>query len=130
MREQMRCLAWTAALVFASGLSQAQPARAQKLNGMKIATGTMQGRPVVLMMSGVSMVNASMNSQALLDHCAIDRIVFSGIAGGLDPALNIGDVVVPERWVASLDVAMGRELNGQFERPAYYKTRRALYRLS
>jgi adenosylhomocysteine nucleosidase len=98
-------------------------ARTEKLNGMKIATGTLQGRPVVVMMSGVSMVNAAMNTQALLDHFTIDRIVFSGIAGGLDPALNIGDVVVPERWVSSLDVAMGREMQGQFERPAYYKAR-------
>jgi adenosylhomocysteine nucleosidase len=74
-------------------------------------------------MSGVSMVNAAMNTQALLDRYRVDRIVFSGIAGGLDPALNIGDVVVPERWVSSLDVAMGREVQGQFERPAYYQAR-------
>jgi adenosylhomocysteine nucleosidase len=139
-----------ATLLVASGLAQAHPARAQqtrtavlsafepewqalvkdlagarteKLNGMKIATGTLQGRPVVVMMSGVSMVNAAMNTQALLDHFRIDRIVFSGIAGGLDPALNIGDVVVPERWVSSLDVAMGREVHGLFERPDYYKAR-------
>jgi adenosylhomocysteine nucleosidase len=33
----------------------------------------------------------------------------SGIAGSVDPALNIGDVVVPERWAQSLEVIMGRE---------------------
>ncbi len=150
MHEAMRIGVWAAALACASGLSQAQVAqdrqtrtavlsafepewqallqdlagaKIQKLNGMKIATGTLQGRPVVLMMSGVSMVNAAMNTQALLDRYRVDRIVFSGIAGGLDPALNIGDVVVPDRWVSSLDVAMGREAQGQFERPGYYKNR-------
>jgi adenosylhomocysteine nucleosidase len=98
-------------------------AKTVELNGTKAVTGTMQGRPVILMMSGVSMVNAAMNTQALLDHYKVDRIVFSGIAGGLDPALNIGDVVVPEKWVPSLDVAMGREVNGKFERPSYYTAR-------
>jgi adenosylhomocysteine nucleosidase len=153
MCNSWQCRAWTVALVLASSLAQAHPgaaerrrtavlsafepewqalvqdlagARLQTLNGMKVATGTLQGRPVVLMMSGVSMVNAAMNTQALLDHYQIDRIVFSGIAGGLDPALNIGDVVVPERWVSSLDVAMGREVQGQFERPAYYRARPAV----
>jgi adenosylhomocysteine nucleosidase len=153
MRNGVRCGAWTAALVLACAQSQAHPAKAaqartavlsafepewqalvqdlagartEKLGGMKVATGTLQGRPVVLMMSGVSMVNAAMNTQALLDRYTVDRIVFSGIAGGLDPALNIGDVVVPEKWVSSLDVAMGREVDGRFERPAYYKARAAL----
>ncbi len=153
MHEAVRYGIWAAALLCASGLSHAHPAqggptrtavlsafepewqalaqdltgaKTHKLNGMKIATGTLQGRPVVLMMSGVSMVNAAMNTQALLDRYRVDRIVFSGIAGGLDPALNIGDVVVPDRWVSSLDVAMGREVQGQFERPAYYKARPAV----
>jgi len=153
MHAAVRFGACAAALVCASSLSQAQVAqdrqtrtavlsafepewqallqdlagaKTQKLNGMKIATGTLQGRPVVLMMSGVSMVNAAMNTQALLDRYRVDRIVFSGIAGGLDPALNIGDVVVPERWVSSLDVAMGREVQGRFERPGYYKNRPAV----
>jgi adenosylhomocysteine nucleosidase len=155
MRKGVRCGAWTAALAlaFTAGLSQAHPTRAnqtrtavlsafepewqalvkdlagartQTINGMKVATGILNGRPVVLMMSGVSMVNAAMNTQALLDHFRIDRIVFSGIAGGLDPALNIGDVVVPAQWVSSLDVAMGREVLGRFERPAYYKARPAV----
>ena len=47
------------------------------------------------MQSGVSMVNAAMNTQLVLDRFTVKRIVFSGIAGGVDPGLTIGDVVVP-----------------------------------
>ena len=79
------------------------------VNGMIILAGTMAGRPVVLMQSGLSMVNAAMNAQLLLDRFTIDRILLSGIAGGVDPALSIGDVVVPERWNQYLEVALARE---------------------
>lgn len=68
------------------------------INGQVLMTGTIAGKPVVLMQSGVSMVNAAMNTQLVLDRFTVRRIVFSGIAGGVDPALSIGDVVVPEDW--------------------------------
>jgi adenosylhomocysteine nucleosidase len=81
----------------------------RRVNGLLILTGTIAGRPVVLMQSGISMVNAAMNTQLLLDRFAVTRIVFSGIAGGVDPALAIGDVVVPERWGQNFEVAYARE---------------------
>ncbi|CAN5227530.1 5'-methylthioadenosine/S-adenosylhomocysteine nucleosidase [soil metagenome] len=79
------------------------------LNGLAIATGTVAGRPVILMESGVSMVNAAMNAQLLIDRFTVSRIVFSGIAGGVDPALHIGDVVVPDHWGQYLETVMARQ---------------------
>jgi adenosylhomocysteine nucleosidase len=78
------------------------------VNGLLLLTGTMAGKPVLLMQSGVSMVNAAMNTQLVLDRFAVKRIVFSGIAGGVDPALSIGDVVVPEDWAQYLEVSFAR----------------------
>lgn len=78
------------------------------INGSTFLTGTLEGKPVVLMQSGVSVVNAAMNTQLVLDRFTVKRIVFSGIAGGVDPALSIGDVVVPENW--------GQYLEGSFAR--------------
>lgn len=78
------------------------------VNGLLILTGEMAGKPVVLMQSGMSMVNAAMNTQLLLDRFTVRRIVLSGIAGGVDPGLAIGDVVVPERWNQYWEVALGR----------------------
>ena len=69
-----------------------------RVSGTEITTGTLEGKPVVLFLSGVSMVNAAMNTQRALDRYKVSRIVFSGIAGGVDPSLDVGDVVVPEQW--------------------------------
>ena len=78
-------------------------------NGLTFLTGTLEGKPVVLMQSNVSMVNAAMNTQLVLDHFNVSRIVFSGIAGGIDPALSIGDVVVPTDWAQYLEVSFARK---------------------
>jgi len=37
---------------------------------------------LIAMLSGISMVNAALNTQFLIDRFPIDGIVFSGIAGG------------------------------------------------
>lgn len=83
-------------------------AKEHTINGNTFLTGTLEGKPVVLMQSGVSVVNAAMSTQLVLDRFNVKRIVFSGIAGGVDPALSIGDVVVPENW--------GQYLEGSFAR--------------
>ncbi len=68
-----------------------------QINGIDFVTGKLSGKDVVLFLSGVSMVNAAMTTQLALDRFDIQAIVFSGIAGGVDAALSIGDVVVAER---------------------------------
>ncbi|MET0275062.1 MAG: 5'-methylthioadenosine/S-adenosylhomocysteine nucleosidase [Phenylobacterium sp.] len=77
--------------------------------GVVFVTGTMEGKPVVLFLSGVSMVNAAMTTQLAIDHFTVSRIVFSGVAGGVDPALDVGDVVVADRWAQYLEGAFIRE---------------------
>ena len=87
-------------------------ASAHSLNGVAFTTGTLEGRDVVLFLSGISVVNAAMTVQLALDHFAVERIVFSGIAGGVDPGLNIGDVVIAERWGQYLEMLFAREAEG------------------
>lgn len=79
------------------------------INGNRFVTGTLEGKPVVLFLSGVSMVNAAMNTQLALDRFQISALVFSGIAGGVDPELEVGDVVVAENWGQYLDSIFARE---------------------
>jgi adenosylhomocysteine nucleosidase len=89
------------------------------VNGTVFATGEIEGKPVVLFLTGVSMVNAAMTSQLALDHFSIVSIVFSGIAGGVDPERHIGDVIVPAQWSQYLDVIMAREVDGAFVPPPF-----------
>lgn len=84
--------------------------------GTQFIAGALEGKPVVLFLSGVSMVNAAMNTQRALDRFHITRIVFSGIAGGVDPNLDVGDVVVADQWGQYLESTMAREVApGQFQ---------------
>ncbi|WP_226898477.1 5'-methylthioadenosine/S-adenosylhomocysteine nucleosidase [Mangrovicoccus algicola] len=86
-----------------------EDSRDDTLNGVTFVTGRLAGQEVVLFLSGISMVNAAMTTQLALDHYDIDAIVFSGIAGGVDPALDIGDVVVPAQWGSYLEALLARE---------------------
>ncbi|QEX18134.1 phosphorylase [Hypericibacter terrae] len=99
--------------------SELQGRKDHAVNGTGFATGTLEGKPVLLFLSGISMVNAAMTTQLALDHFTVDRIVFSGIAGGVDPDLTIGDVVVPEQWSEYLEAVFAREKSGTYELPAH-----------
>ena len=79
------------------------------LGGTVFTTGRLDGKPVVLFLSGMSMVNAAMTTQRGLDRFHVSRIVFSGIAGGVDPGLDVGDVVAPDQWAQYLESVMARE---------------------
>jgi adenosylhomocysteine nucleosidase len=96
-------------------------------NGVEFATGTLSGRKVVLLLSGVSMVNAAMNSQLALDRFDVTGIVVSGIAGGVDPALRIGDVVAAARWGQYLEAVFARDVGGKYQPPSWAKTPFANY---
>jgi adenosylhomocysteine nucleosidase len=61
--------------------------------------GTIDGHDVVLTGSGMGKVNAALVTTLLANRFGCRAIVFSGVAGGLDPALAIGDIVVAERII-------------------------------
>jgi adenosylhomocysteine nucleosidase len=85
-------------------IAETQSRRTETIAGQRFTTGVLRGNRVVIVLSGVSMVNAAMTTQRLVDHFNIERLVLSGIAGGIDPARRIGDVVVPESWAMPMEV--------------------------
>ncbi|HEY2870740.1 MAG TPA: 5'-methylthioadenosine/S-adenosylhomocysteine nucleosidase [Reyranella sp.] len=99
-----------------------ESAKSITVNGVEFVTGKLGGRNVVLFLSGVSMVNASMTTQLALDRFDVTGIVVSGIAGGVDPSLHVGDVVVAGRWGQYLEAVFAREAGGKFEPPPFIKT--------
>jgi adenosylhomocysteine nucleosidase len=92
----------------------------QSINGVEFTTGTLEGKPVVLFLSGISMVNAAMNTQLALDRFRVSHIVFTGIAGGVNPQLEVGDVVVAQRWSEYLEAVFAREVApGKYQPPSH-----------
>lgn len=90
-----------------------------KINGRSFITGKLAGKDVVLFLSGISMVNAAMNSQLAIDRFSLKAVVFSGIAGGVDPTLHIGDVVIADRWGQYLEAVFARETAQGFAIPPW-----------
>lgn len=59
----------------------------------KVHSGRLEGVDVLLAECGVGKVNAAALTQLLIDRGA-RSVVFTGVAGALDPRLRVGDVVV------------------------------------
>ncbi|MDF3605960.1 5'-methylthioadenosine/S-adenosylhomocysteine nucleosidase [Paracoccus sp. DMF-8] len=98
---------------------QAIPVAIRTINGIDFATADIAGRAVVIYLSGMSMVNAAMSAQLALDRFNISAIILSGIAGSADPALNVGDVILPARWGQYLESVMARETQAGFAPPPF-----------
>lgn len=62
--------------------------------GMDFYQGTLRGREVVVVRSGIGKVNAAVCSQILVDQYHVNRIINTGIAGSLRNEINIGDIVL------------------------------------
>jgi adenosylhomocysteine nucleosidase len=71
-------------------------ARSEEAAHTVFHTGTIDGHDVVLAGSGMGKVNASIVTTLLADRFACRAVVFTGVAGGLDPRLAIGDIVVAD----------------------------------
>lgn len=65
--------------------------------GLRIVGGEYHGFEIVATTAGMGTVNAAAAAQHLISAHGANAIIFSGIAGGLNPALHIGDVVIGEQ---------------------------------
>jgi adenosylhomocysteine nucleosidase len=61
--------------------------------------GSLDGHQVVLAECGIGKVGAAMLTTALVIAARPRILVFTGVAGGLDPQLDVGDVVIAERLI-------------------------------
>jgi len=69
-------------------------AKSQEIEGLEFITGRIGDKPVVLAWTGVGKVNVAMTTTLLLEHFQPVRVIFTGIAGGVDPNLEPGDIVI------------------------------------
>jgi len=68
--------------------------------GRDVYVGELAGKSVVVAESGVGMTNAAATLQRMIDVYAPSAVIMTGIAGGIDSSVRIGDIVVPDKWMA------------------------------
>lgn len=83
--------------------------------------GDLHGQPVVLALSKIGKVAAATTATALIERFGAQRIVFTGVAGGMGAGVEVGDVVVAADFVQhDIDVS---PLFPRYEVPLYGRAR-------
>ncbi|MFI4964283.1 MAG: 5'-methylthioadenosine/S-adenosylhomocysteine nucleosidase [Caulobacterales bacterium] len=63
----------------------------------RVWRGRYDGEPLVLAQAGIGKVNAAAAATLLLAVFGVTRLIFCGVAGGLDPDLPVGAVLLADR---------------------------------
>jgi adenosylhomocysteine nucleosidase len=69
------------------------------MGSRQVTTGSWHGHPVVLVLSRIGKVAAATTATALIERFDVVEIVFTGVAGGLAPGVNVGDMVVATEFI-------------------------------
>lgn len=76
-----------------------QDARCVQRAGRDFWLGGLHKRPVVLALSRIGKVAAATTATTLIEAFGAQRLVFTGVAGGIAPGVQVGDVVVAQAFV-------------------------------
>ena len=83
-----------------AGLKQAlQGSHTIQIGTRQVTTGTWHGHPVVLALSHIGKVAAATTATALIERFDVTEIIFTGVAGGLMPGVQVGDMVVATEFM-------------------------------
>lgn len=96
--------------------------------GLEFYLGTIGGVEVIVSKSGIGKVAAAVSTTLLIEKFAPDCIINTGSAGGFDPKLNVGDVVIGSE-VRHHDVDLtvfGYEIGQCAQMPAAYLPHKSL----
>jgi adenosylhomocysteine nucleosidase len=85
MREELRALQ-----------ADLRDIRIERIAGRDFHLGSLHGRPALLALSGIGKVAAATTAALLLDRFDVNALLFTGVAGGLQVGVGVGDVVVAD----------------------------------
>jgi adenosylhomocysteine nucleosidase len=80
--------------------------------GLEIIEGEIAGKWIMLTNAGIGKVNASIAATLLCDRFKCELIAFPGLAGGVAPGLEVGDLVVATELVQH---DHGNWIDGKFQ---------------
>ncbi|OOF28814.1 5'-methylthioadenosine/S-adenosylhomocysteine nucleosidase [Salinivibrio sp. IB872] len=100
--------------------------------GCTFYSGTLQGRDVVLLQSGIGKVSAAVGTTLLLSQFKPDCVINTGSAGAFEPSLNLGDVVISSQvcYHDADATAFGYQMGQVPQQPAHFDSDDALMALA
>lgn len=103
--------------------SEIKNAETKIIANSEFTVGTYKDHEVILLKSGIGKVNAAMTTTILLNEFKPDYVINTGSAGGYDPNLEVGAIVISDE-VRHHDVdvtAFGYEIGQVPQLPAAFK---------
>ena len=102
--------------------------KTQRIGGNDYHIGVYAGREVLVAYSKIGKVNAAQSASVMISGFGAKRLLFSGVAGALNPALKIGDLIYATRLVQhDVDIsAFGHKLGFIPETGDFFATDSAL----
>ncbi len=56
-----------------------------------------EGYELVLAYSKIGKVHAALSASVMILHFGVEKLIFSGVAGGLNPSLRVGDLIIANK---------------------------------
>jgi adenosylhomocysteine nucleosidase len=89
--------------------------------GRPLKKGLLHGKPVILALAGIGKVAAATTATLLIERFAVQRILFTGVAGAVATHVQVGDVVIGKEYLQhDMDAS---PLFPRHELPLYGKSR-------
>lgn len=104
----------------------------KEIANSEFTTGTYKDHEIILLKSGIGKVNAAMSTAILLNEYKPDYVINTGSAGGYDPQLEVGAIVISDE-VRHHDVdvtAFGYEMGQVPQMPPAFKSDTRLMKLA
>ncbi len=71
----------------------------QEVGERKFYKGNLSKQELILVQSGLGKVNAAVVSTLLIEKFECELLLFSGVAGGIDPEIEIGEIIIGESLI-------------------------------
>ncbi|MHC4325935.1 MAG: 5'-methylthioadenosine/adenosylhomocysteine nucleosidase, partial [Planctomycetota bacterium] len=113
--------------------------REHQIEGIRFVAGRLHGRNVVAVWTGIGKVNAAMTTTLLVEHFKPENIIFTGIAGAVNPELRPGDIVIAQKtahhdmgtvWPEGLFVKGVKNRLDSIENPVFFPADEKLLRFA
>jgi len=71
----------------------------EKILDITFFKGILEGKEIVLVEGGIGKVNSSVCTTLLIDRFKVDQLIFTGVAGGTNPNIEVGDIVISNELI-------------------------------